>query len=290
MRYLSGASVDEARQALSEDLPDMPIESLRRCEQGWDTYAFILNEAWIVRFPKDSDFRGREERWVLAKLDGRCSIPIPQIELVGATTSFVGYRMLPGVRMQDAWTLCSPLEREREIDRLTSFCAEMHLSLDVEEAKKEGLLQEGTDFDSVLEATEIDPAWQAMARQAVVRVNRGQTTVCVVHNDLHGENILIDPVTHRITAVIDFADVAYGDPCIDLNYLCEFGLDNADRIARRYEASGGGRVDPQRILDLYFLKTLAVYLDPGMLEAELPLFRKLLEDYVAHFGASSSSP
>jgi aminoglycoside phosphotransferase (APT) family kinase protein len=107
----------------------------------------------------------------------------------------------------------------------------------------------------------------------------------VLHNDLHGENILVDPATHEVTAVIDFGDVAYGDPCSDLNYLCEFDLHQAERIARRYREAGGGIVDPQRIRDLYFLLTLDEYLDPDIPDDERGRFREMIEEYVGLFEA-----
>lgn len=279
MRYLSGPDPEEARRALAAEAPELPIRSLRLGKQGWDNHTFILNEEWIVRFPKDDEFQSRQELWVAEALHGRVPLAIPRFEIVGVETALAGYRMLPGVQLAEAWPTFSPAEREKAIDRLVHFCAAMHTSLGVEEAKRHGVTLDARPCEFVRSGLDADGRWSTHARKALTRLDGVTPPLRVLHNDLHGENILVDPSTHEVTAVIDFGDVAYGDPCIDLNYLCEFDLRATERIARRYEAAGGGHVDPDRILDLYFLLTLDDYLDPDRPDDDRARSHEMLVEY-----------
>ncbi|RYG45919.1 aminoglycoside phosphotransferase family protein [bacterium] len=284
MRFLSGPHVEEAREALSRELPDLEIRSLRLGEQGWDNHTFVLNEDRIVRFAKDESFQARQERWVLRALPEFLPLDIPRLEWVGESILFTVYRRLPGVRLAEAWQSFDLWQREEAIDRLVEFLATIHSTLDLAEAKAHGVSLEDARYDFVRASMGSEGKWWEAARPAIRRIDALSHAPKVLHNDFHGENILIDPATHRVTGVIDFGDVAYGDPCIDLNYLCEFDLGMADRIARRYEAAGGEPVDPQRILDLYFLQTLDEYLDPDSPEIERIGFHRMLDEYVARFG------
>jgi len=284
MRYLSGPNPEAAREVLAAQLPDLKIYNLRLARQGWDNHTFILNDEWIVRFAKDEQFRALQERWVLEALQGVSPLAIPRLEMAGISYSFSGHRMLPGVQLSEAWPSCSARQRDEAIDRLAEFCAVMHSSLSVEVAREHGLTWEPTSFDAVRLSVKLGGEWTVSAQEALGRLDLASPESRVIHNDLHGDNILIDPDTHQVTAVIDFGDVAYGDPCIDLNYLCEFDLRKAPRIAERYARAGGESVDPQRILDLYFLQTLNDFLDPEAVDEERPRFREMIEEYVTLFG------
>lgn len=285
MRFLSTPDIDNASAALNAELPDLEVSSLRLGQQGWDNHTFVLNHEWIVRFPKDGR-QWRQERWVMDRVQAVSSLPVPKVEFEGADTVFMGYRMLPGIQLSEAWPSMSSVAREKAHDRVVEFFAAMHSSLDVQEGKRYGLTLESTDYPFVRAGSDHVREWWNLAAPALQRVDATTATPCVLHNDLHGDNILVDSVTHEVTGILDFGDTAYGDPSIDLNYLCEFDLHAAERIARRYEAAGGTPVDPQHILDLYFLITLDEYLDPDTPESERAVFRELLTAYAAAFPAT----
>jgi len=284
MRFLSAADPEIVREALAVELPDLEVKSLRLTTQGWDNHTFVLNDEWIVRFPKDEEFQSAQERWVTEALQGVSPVPIPHLELTGKKIAFAGYRMLPGVLLSEAWPRCEKSEREAVVARLVEFCAAMHTGLRVDDALANGVIREDLAFGFVRASVNARSEWANVARRALARVDQGAYADCVVHNDLHGDNILLDSTTHAVAAVIDFGDLAIGDPCLDLNYLLECDLQAAESIARRYAAAGGGEVDPERILDLYFLMTLEDYLDPDMPPDERAKLRGLLDPYLARFG------
>ena len=63
----------------------------------------------------------------------------------------------------------------------------------------------------------------------------------LIHNDLGTEHILLDQTSGKITGIIDWGDVALGDPAFDFSGLCVFagddflqqGLESYFRPARR---------------------------------------------------------
>jgi aminoglycoside phosphotransferase (APT) family kinase protein len=46
-----------------------------------------------------------------------------------------------------------------------------------------------------------------------------ETPTAFLHQDLHAMNILVHPLTHELTAILDWGDAAWGDPAQDLGML-----------------------------------------------------------------------
>lgn len=49
--------------------------------------------------------------------------------------------------------------------------------------------------------------------------DKGTFSPCLTHQDFDTSNILIDPQTYKITGIIDFEDMAIGDPAYDLIFI-----------------------------------------------------------------------
>lgn len=64
----------------------------------------------------------------------------------------------------------------------------------------------------------------------------GQGPTRFLHNDLHGGNIMYDPATGRLTAILDWGDVGYGDPATEFNTLPVWIWED---VLAAYEAAGG---------------------------------------------------
>lgn len=55
----------------------------------------------------------------------------------------------------------------------------------------------------------------------------------LVHNDIKGEHILVDPRSGRVTGILDWADAGIGNPAVDIaGLVLTVGKDLAERIAR----------------------------------------------------------
>jgi aminoglycoside 2''-phosphotransferase len=61
-------------------------------------------------------------------------------------------------------------------------------------------------------------------------------TASLVHNDFSKDHILFDTVNKEITGIIDFGDIAFGDPDYDFIYLLdEFGESFLIEILKYYQ-------------------------------------------------------
>ena len=63
----------------------------------------------------------------------------------------------------------------------------------------------------------------------------------LIHNDLGDEHILIDPQLHTVSGVIDWGDIALGDPAKDFSGLWTYG---GDEFVHQVLAMYRGKIDP----------------------------------------------
>jgi aminoglycoside phosphotransferase (APT) family kinase protein len=70
------------------------------------------------------------------------------------------------------------------------------------------------------------------------------------HNDFHEGNILVNPVTWRVTGFIDVENAIAADPLIDLAKTASYSIrDNADKLAGLVEGYGALPTDwAERVL------------------------------------------
>lgn len=65
----------------------------------------------------------------------------------------------------------------------------------------------------------------------------------LIHADLQAEHVLIDPVTQRVHALLDFVDTQPGDPLIDIAVLSLWDTGLARAVLAGYDARGNAQTD-----------------------------------------------
>ena len=202
-----------------------------------------VNGEWLFRFPKRDGVAARLlqiEVPLLKALAPTLPLPIPYFEFVAAAPSgdmrpFAGYFKLPGESLAD-----QPLEI-MQVNwwqaPVAAFLAALH-SFPTTQAHELGvrpmmLTLSGAatqDWRTALEAlyTETrhiiyplldDPSQDRVAFQFEEFLDEDhffQFRPTLIHGDFNPEHVLLDPVQPRITGIIDFGDVAIGDPAYDL--------------------------------------------------------------------------
>ena len=74
----------------------------------------------------------------------------------------------------------------------------------------------------------------------------------LLHRDVAPGHVLFDPATGRLTGVIDFGDLALGDPARDFIYVYEdFGPEMLDAVLRHYTGADAATLRPR--IHLWFL-------------------------------------
>lgn len=216
-----------------------------------------MNDTWVFRFPKNEDVaRQLELEWTtVPMLVHQLPVAIPEFRYRGTPAktypyAFAGYAKLPG---RPALGLPSEVIPMRTLGAaLGSFLSALH-ACPVGDAERAGVPRE--HLANVVKEVRIDalddlPRVQAVAPEAPLQEWRRFLTAGVqlpetsrevlLHNDLAAEHVLIDPADGKITGVIDWSDMAIGDPLMDFAGLFHWG---GEPLVRSALASYSGSLD-----------------------------------------------
>ena len=228
--------------------------------EGWDNVIVESAGGVVFRFPKRELVAASlaKEASLLLFLRGHLTpgIPVPTYEAAPASGfpwGFMGYAKLPGMALR------AGAINERNVERLAEaiarFLAELH-QFPVERARALGApgpRQWKPPYVTLSEA--VLPALRSELRlNEINRLRRWwrefladerawDFPAALVHADLTGEHLLVDEESRELLAVIDWGDVAVGDPAIDfVGLMRSYGSDFTWRVLEAYGASGA-RVD-----------------------------------------------
>lgn len=283
-------SVETYKRIIAACFPDLGVKTCEYATEGWDSIAVVVNGELIFRFPKRPEVEPqyRMEAALLAALVGRISLPIPQFAHVweGAAPYehvFVGYRMLAGEQLRCG--ALAALDQERLAARLGRFITELHAvpaelavrasvaGRDAEEWRQGGLEQYATIQARVFPLLDA-PLRDRVAQRWTAFFDDGanfQFQTVLVHGDLTGDHILIDPASGSLTGVIDWGDAMIGDPAFDFAGLLDsYGEPFTRRVLGHY----GGQIDRT------FLRRAAFYRDAMRFNDVLYGLRTGLREYV----------
>lgn len=229
---------DLALQIIQEQFPTLQVKSFEAYGNGWDNTAFILNNTDVFRFPRrEVALAGSTtELKVLKKLKSHLSTQIPVPLYIGTPTQqfpyqYWGYRKLPGT------TACHKnLSREDRINLvipIAKFLKELHCIRDPEILS----LLKPDPFDrfniktrvkmnlsliNQLKSIDLEENWTIIENyfKSIDETLESQDKT-IVHGDLYARHFLIDD-HNLLSGVIDWGDIHYGSPAIDLEILFDF--------------------------------------------------------------------
>ena len=228
-----------------------PVD-VRPLGEGMDSRAYDVGGWYVVKLPKHAEASARVEREaaVLPELAGRLPLAVPRVEPLGrfGPDGFlaVGYPRVPGVPLDRArYEGLREPDREASLEALAGFLDALH-AFPADRARQLGLPPHDAREDALafLERvrTTLRPWLEPWAVERLEDVYGGflgelsqpQTAPVLLHADFSPDHILFDPSTNRPCGVIDFGDVALGDPDFDLMYLDQdLGRDAVDAWLRR---------------------------------------------------------
>lgn len=242
----------DCHHVLAVCLPDLAVREVRYLAEGWDSTVFEVNGSLIFRFPKRADVAAQleRERRLLPALAPSLPAPIPVFRYVvtrgpAAPFGFAGYATLPGEQLSSVTLSASAVARL--MDDLGRFLAALH-RFPVERARALGVLSEHpsggkepwrrfADATLVMVRPLLSAEEQHRLSRWFIDSEDGlfDFTPVLTHSDLADEHILVNPDSGDLTGVIDFGDVAIGDPAIDLaGPLALFGEGPVQRAVNVY--------------------------------------------------------
>lgn len=210
------------RCLLEEQCPEVAGLALVSLGEGWDNRLFRLGDTFMVRLPRraaSASLVVNEHRW-LPELALRLPLPVPAPVHLGR----------PGCGFPWLWSITRWLEGESALTTPPRDPAEAAVTLQ----RFLTALHQAAPFDAPFNPWRSVPL---VARWPLLQQHLGQVAGLVdaaaierlmhraaaappwpgqsvwIHGDLHPGNILVD--AGRVSAVIDFGDLAAGDPATD---------------------------------------------------------------------------
>ncbi|HEY5463790.1 MAG TPA: aminoglycoside phosphotransferase family protein [Hanamia sp.] len=234
---------------IHSEFPDYIISSIKKTGEGDNSKAFIINEEYIFRFPKSKDAKTqmRKEIAVLPKIKPLLNISIPIFEFISFETNFAGHKIIPGVPL--TFKIYNSLHKKNQgliQQSLANFLSQLH-HIDLSKFKDchlETMDPKEEYWDNFRKAQKlIYPHISKNKRNIITKIfteylsnqNNFNYTPALIHNDFSKDHILFDTAKQQIMGIIDFGDMALGDPDYDFMYLLdEFGEEFLKKVFKIY--------------------------------------------------------
>ncbi len=232
---------------VAESFPGLPVGRSRVESGGGDHVLLIIDDTYAFRFPRAGMHDLKLEIAVLGLLQRRSVVPTPSYDYVDPAGRFAGYRFIEGIELtQSRFAALSPVGKDRVLGQAAMFLSALH-SLPRDAVDRAGPWPMAWTAAEYAERglTERLPSIAACAPhlagpiEAFYRSYRHERLdrLVVVHGDLVADHILLDEAAERLAGIIDFGDVAIGDPAQDLLAFWSYGKEAASRIVQLYGPS-----------------------------------------------------
>ena len=211
------------RALLEEQQPDLAARALVDAGEGWDNKLFRLGDDLVVRLPRRQLAAGlieHEQRW-LPVLAPHLPLPISAPVRVGR----------PGCGFPWAWSVLPWFDGQMAAAQpggqtdsmavgLAEFLAALHRPAPLDaplNPYRTSLAARSDAFQERLRRCErrVDQASALAVWQAALATPAWSGPALWLHGDMHPGNLIVN--SGQLIAVIDFGDMAAGDPAVDLS-------------------------------------------------------------------------
>jgi aminoglycoside phosphotransferase (APT) family kinase protein len=242
-----------AAALIESAFPSMDSRDLRFLGAGCEFDAYLTIDGWVVRFPRRTHaallFERERRVHVLVAPVLPQGIAVPQTEFIGEPAlgfpyRFAAHRFIPGI----------PVD-ETDSRFLPSLARQIALALGAihsvpEEAAREAGITDGDAGDeggrewlkerlaglSLLRGS--DPIVDGAARwveQTPIPSGRFDGPLCLIHQDLSPEHLLVDPANGQLNGILDWTDAMLGDAARDFVFLAAWrGWAYTEEVLRHY--------------------------------------------------------
>ena len=226
---------EKIKQDIHVEFPKFNITTIDKIGEGENSLALLINQDFIFRFPKREEVKDQlaKEIAILPQISPLLNLEVPHFHYVARNLNFAGHKMIAGEPLSNKIYNSFEKTTQRSIQQsLALFLSQLH-AIDL-----------STISDSVLpimnpkeEYTEnlsdayqlIFPHLPTKARETISEIftsylnnpENFKYKPTLVHNDFSTDHILVNSATEEISGIIDFGDMAIGDPDYDLMYLAD---------------------------------------------------------------------
>ena len=250
------------RSEIEQAFPELKVQDLVFLGAGVDSEAYVINGEWVFRFPKREAVAralGREVA-LLPRLAGRLPLAIPEFAYLGHQASsgllFAGYRLIPGEPLTPGlFASLANSQQEQVLATLAAFLVGVH-GFPLTEATAVGLealstrawvtdsWSRGRARDLPLLGADDGSQLDRLVQSFLADERNFASGPCLLYADFAPEHVLYDSAIGAITGIIDWGDLAIGDPDFDLLYLHQdYGREFVQRLLRHHS-----HPEPERLL------------------------------------------
>lgn len=231
-------------EALSR-LFKQPIDSLETLGGG-DNFVYLVNDRWIFRVPKSESAKkaNLREQILLTEVSRNVTTTIPQYTFWDQDTGIGGYQEIEGGPLSsEFYDDLNATEQYQLAHDLASVISEIH-SIAVDRVPfLPATTSKTNDMFNKLDSSLGHNSFflmedkKKLVRALMVAEQMGAESalsLVVLHNDLHGDNIIVNEATRQLSGIIDFSDAHVGPPMIDFCHLYRVNFDLAEQAALIY--------------------------------------------------------
>jgi aminoglycoside phosphotransferase (APT) family kinase protein len=283
----SESQLDQVRGVLTKAFPDDRCEKVVLAKDGWDNLVAIADERRVYRIPRNSDYPRFQERWALEKLRDRVTLAVPRIDRWSDDPPCMGYPLLPGISALPEWLAePAPAWIDDLARSLAEFLFQCHQTISLNQAKTAGLREfrlSPFSFQELMDrAVDMNPADKHYAETLFRKAEEkgASEPQSFLYGDLHLGNLLFDPGSRRVTAVLDFGNVCWDDLSMELYDLAGYWPKLCDAIVHEYERLSGIRINraqARRHAAIFCLSVFAEEKLSFMRPSAIKRIRKLME-------------
>ncbi len=242
-------------ERLRADFPDLTVDKVTVLGMGWEHVALEVNDTFIFRIPRgvyrtdDLSKTVAYETEILRHLQNKLPVSIPDPQYIAPNQAYFGYPKLTGEKLIDLWPSLTEAEKTVLWDDWVAIAIATHQNVPPDMARTLGV----PDFDmhldiaqEILDFEEVDSEVLDFAKRTIVAMESADIRhqqLMVIHNDLQFHNLLADPQTKRVTAVIDWTSVCIGTIEREFSMWEWSHDDQMMEVAQRYLEKTGIKVN-----------------------------------------------
>ena len=263
-------TIDARLELFKKQFPKEKIKSVQERE-GLDHSVLEINHTWMCKSSKTENgvaLLAREAQ-LLNMLQGKITttaIPVP----LHYEDNFLVYKKIAGSPLISyAFYRLGNKQRSKLILEVAQFLLQLHDALNPEEIAS-------------LKLAKSDWPWSAEKLQAhrhhlednkdmlevfdnIMQMNEGCLAESyepkLIHNDMDIRNIIVDPLTGQLRGIIDFTDVAFDDPALDLRMRRDNPVEFARAIVLVYGMLRKAPQSSQKMYGYYFATEFSRYFE-----------------------------
>jgi aminoglycoside phosphotransferase (APT) family kinase protein len=200
----------------------------------------------------------RREACFLSRAASSLPLPVPRPELVEDSRCppfSVHDEIVGDVLTRERWALMSPAAQHRSVVDLASFLKALH-AIPAEVARGCGVESlSANEFAGDLRPLASGAIYPLLAAETSLRLDdalkrwAGEPAAaaeCPLHCDLASGHLFFDPASGALCGVIDFGDIAIGDPARDFVHIADdFGEEILDEVLAAYAGNAAEALRPR---------------------------------------------